>query len=183
MEDLRTTLLDLVEILSAARLDFHLTGGLASSFYGEPRFTQDIDIVLRISLGSSLDHLIKELSVKFIVDPLAVKDAVSRGRLFQALHEETMMKIDFHVGEAIEGELARSRKEEILPQVILPLVSREDAILSKLIWISTGSQKSRQDAKMMILRKAEIYFDYLQKQAINLGVDELLKQIRKETTG
>lgn len=37
------------KILTDLKLKYHLTGGLVSSFYGEPRFTQDIDIVLKIS--------------------------------------------------------------------------------------------------------------------------------------
>lgn len=179
-KDLKLTLADVAEVLSAGLLKFHLTGGLASSFYGEPRFTQDIDIVIKITLGSSLDRLISNLAKKFIVDRKAVEDAVLRKGLFQALHEETMIKVDFHVGEAIEGELDRSQSEEILPGIIVPLVSKEDAILSKLIWISKGSHKSRQDIKMMLRRRGELDCDYLTRQAANLGVQGILGELRME---
>ena len=47
-KDLKLTLSDVATILSNRHFKFHLTGGLASSFYGEPRFTQDIDIVIRV---------------------------------------------------------------------------------------------------------------------------------------
>ena len=30
-------------------IDYHVTGGLASSFYGEPRLTQDVDFVVRLA--------------------------------------------------------------------------------------------------------------------------------------
>jgi len=141
--DLKTTLADIAAVLIARQFKFHLTGGLASSFYGEPRFTQDIDIVIRVVIGDSLTQLIQELSRKFIVDRAAIEDAVRHKGIFQALHEETMIKVDFHVGEAIQGELNRSHNEEILSGIVVPLVSKEDAILSKLIWISKGSNKSR----------------------------------------
>ena len=49
--ELKKTLADVVEILVALKFKFHLTGGLASSFYGEPRFTQDIDLVIRVAIG------------------------------------------------------------------------------------------------------------------------------------
>jgi hypothetical protein len=137
--DLQTTLREVAEILSAGQFKFHLTGGLASSFYGEPRFTQDIDVVIQIVLGNSLDRLLSSLSPQFIVDRDAIVDAVQHKGLFQALHEETMIKVDFHVGEAIEGELERSRNEEILQGITVPLVSKEDAILSKLLWVRKGS--------------------------------------------
>ena len=74
-KDLQLTLADVVTVLLARQVEFHLTGGLASSFYGEPRFTQDIDIVIRVASGDSLDQLIAELSRKFIVDRAAIDDA------------------------------------------------------------------------------------------------------------
>ena len=37
-------------ILGGLAIPYHFTGGLASSFYGEPRFTQDIDVVIRLSV-------------------------------------------------------------------------------------------------------------------------------------
>ena len=65
-------------------------------------------------METPLDRLIQDLSQKFVVDRSAIKDAVGREGIFQALHEETLVKIDFHVGEAILGELDRSQDEEIL---------------------------------------------------------------------
>lgn len=178
--DLKLTLADVASILIARQFKFHLTGGLASSFYGEPRFTQDIDIVIRVAIGDSLSQLIQDLSLKFLVDRVAIEDAVRHKGIFQALHEETMIKVDFHVGEAIQGELDRSKKEEILSGVVVPMVSKEDAILSKLIWISKGSNKSRQDVKMMLKRRGEIDFDYINAQATKLGVESILKELSAE---
>jgi hypothetical protein len=54
-----------LEILRAQNFKFHITGGLASSFYGESRFTQDVDIVIRVAGGDSLTQLIQELAHKF----------------------------------------------------------------------------------------------------------------------
>jgi len=176
--DLRITLGDLVAVLNSSQLKFHLTGGLASSFYGEPRFTQDIDVVIRVAIGQTLNQLVQALAQKFIVDADAIADAVLRKGIFQALHEESMIKVDFHVGEAIRGELDRSHSEEILAGVVVPLVSKEDAILSKLLWIAKGSGKSRQDVRMMLKRSGEIDFTYLNSQAADLGVANILNDIR-----
>lgn len=178
--DLKQTLLDATEILRARLCKFHLTGGLASSFYGEPRFTQDIDIVIRIEIGDSLNQLIEDLKKLFVIDAAAIEDAVRRKSIFQALHEGTMIKIDFHVGEAIKGELERSRSEEILTGLVVPIVSKEDAILSKLIWIRKGSDKSRHDVKGMLKRSGKIDLDYLSNKALELGVENLLNAIKNE---
>ena len=61
--------------------------------------------------------------------------------LFQAIDQQSMIKIDFHVGGSIPGELDRSTQREIAPGLIAPLVSKEDAIVSKLLWIKQGSHR------------------------------------------
>ena len=179
-KDLNSTIVRIVSILTDSKIKFHLTGGLASSFYGEPRFTQDIDIVIRISPGQTLDSLVAALTNNFIIDPQTLKEAVDRQGLFQALDEETMIKVDFHVGEAVPGELERSIVREIFPGVQAPLVTIEDSILSKLIWIKKGSHKSRQDIKMMLKRKEPIDFNYLEEQAIKLNLSPLLEELQAE---
>ena len=160
-------------------LRFHFTGGLVSSLYGEPRFTQDIDIVLRLAPGSpDLEPLLDRLSADFTLDKDVARDAVRRGSIFQALDSDTLLKIDFHVGEAIAGELDRSRVNELLPGLAVPIVTKEDAILSKLLWIRKGSHKSRQDVIAMLSRPEPIDNLYLEEQAGRLSVVDLLTELR-----
>ncbi|MEO1984392.1 MAG: hypothetical protein ABGZ24_28070, partial [Fuerstiella sp.] len=42
----RDTVCKLVEILHQHQISFHLTGGITSIAFGEPRLTQDVDIVI-----------------------------------------------------------------------------------------------------------------------------------------
>ena len=79
-----------------------------------------------------------------------------------------------------DASVSLIKNEEILLGVFVPLVSKEDAILSKLIWISKGSNKSRQDVRMMLKRRGVIDFDYLNVQATKLGVESILKESRIE---
>ena len=51
-------------------------------------------------------------------------DAIERHGLFQAIDEQSMIKIDFHVGEKIPGELQRGTRREIAPGLFAPLVAR-----------------------------------------------------------
>ncbi|MBL7662656.1 hypothetical protein JNK13_07885 [bacterium] len=45
MEDFKETLVKTLNVLAELGIPHLITGGLAASYYGEPRFTQDIDIV------------------------------------------------------------------------------------------------------------------------------------------
>ena len=108
----------------------------------------------------------------------AMREAIADKSLFQALDKRTYIRVDFHVGHSIPGEFDRSKIEEVFPGVFVPLVSREDAILSKLLWIKMGSHKSRQDVQMMLARKNPIDEDYLNQQAMALGVTDLLAELK-----
>lgn len=51
-----------VTIAQSLELPFHLTGGSISSAYGEPRLTQDIDIVISPDVAKQrADNLVKQL--------------------------------------------------------------------------------------------------------------------------
>jgi len=90
------------------------------------------------------------------------------------------IKIDFHVGEAIPGELDRSISREFFPGISIPFVSKEDAILSKLLWIKKGSHKSRQDVAIMLRTPTPLDREALEQRAISLGVYDLLQELRAE---
>jgi hypothetical protein len=91
-----------------------------------------------------------------------------------------MIRIDFHVGEKISGDLVRGTLREVAPGLMAPLVSKEDAILSKLLWIQMGSQKSRQDVLEMLKRDEDLDRVSLQKNVTALGLQDLLVEIEEE---
>jgi hypothetical protein len=178
--DLQLALSDTIKILQQLKIPFHITGGLVSSLYGEPRFTQDIDIVISLNPGSIRDSLVKELQPFFHINDQSVLKAVENQKMFQALHMETMLKIDFHVGEMIPGELSRSKTLELLPGTIAPVVSIEDSILSKLSWISKGSHKSRNDVLMMLKLNPDIDNSYLDTQSKKMHLFQILEELKSE---
>ena len=121
--DLRRTVERVASALATLGIRFHLTGGLASSFYGEPRTTRDADFVVSLSPGD-VRPLVDALSGGFLINEAAVREAVGQGGMFQALDQETTIKADFHVGELIPGELMRSEKRELFEGLAVPLVSK-----------------------------------------------------------
>ena len=55
----RPTILRIAALLEAHGIRFHLTGGIASVAYGEPRMTQDVDIVVdNTAIARCLDSFI-----------------------------------------------------------------------------------------------------------------------------
>jgi hypothetical protein len=180
-DDFPETIERILALLCELGLRFHLTGGVVASYYGDPRFTQDLDVVVQLTIDQpETTMLLDRLSAGYLINAQAAMDAVRGKGLFQALDQASMVKIDFHVGEKIPGELERSTPREIFPGVIAPLVCKEDAILSKLVWIMQGSGKARHDVKVMLMRDEDMDRASLTKRAATLGLLELLREIERE---
>lgn len=180
--DLERVVGDVITVLDRLQVSYHVTGGLASSFYGEPRLTQDVDFVVRIRPDDTR-RLVEGLKPNFLVDLDRAVSAVRSGGMFQALHKELVIKADFHVGESIPGELDRSYRLELFADLHVRLVSKEDAILSKLLWASQGSDKSRQDVLGMLLDNTVFDLDFVRRVAGTLDCGQLLAEIEEECEG
>lgn len=179
---LSDTLARLVPLLSQVGIRYHCTGGVVSFLYGEPRFTQDIDIVLAIPDSEQLSALVNAVQPDFFVDEVAVREAIRQRRMFQLLDRITFFKVDLHVGEDVPGELERTVAAELLPGLTVPVVSKEDAILSKLLWATRGSDKSRRDIVSMLRRPGPLQVARLDQFAVSLGVAGLLDELRREAS-
>ncbi|MCB9465669.1 MAG: hypothetical protein H6682_18410 [Candidatus Eisenbacteria bacterium] len=177
--DLRQTVERVVSALEALGVRFHITGGLASSYYGEPRTTRDADFVVRLG-HSEGTKLVTALSREFLIEAEAVRQAIASRGLFQALDQDTLMKADFHVGERIEGELDRSVVHELFEGFSAPLVSKEDAILSKLIWVQEGSDRSRTDILGMLLDPTPFDLGWVRTQARVVGCGAILSELENQ---
>ncbi len=178
--DFQETMERIIAILGEVGLSFHFTGGVAASFYGDPRFTQALDLVIQPTVDQPETRaLLNRLSSGYSIHEQAMMDAIKGRALFQAIDEVSLVKIDFHVGEKIPGELGRSRYREVVPGVVAPLVSKEDAILSKLLWMQLGSHKARQDVRMMLKREEEMDRTILEQRAAAMGLADLPVEVER----
>lgn len=171
-----------VAIAEAIGLPFHLTGGSISSAYGEPRLTQDIDIVVSPEVARSrVDDLIDQLARSdFLFTERVVRQAVQSGGLFQLLDKSESLKLDIYPRELIPGELQRSQAMELFDGVFLPVVSRLDAALSKLIWIDKGSERSRRDFRSIFRSCTEKQQSDIRSNATDMKLNELLELVLSE---
>ena len=181
-EIFRDTLSRLIGILSAFGVRFHLTGGITSIAYGEPRMTQDIDVVVdNTAVARSLEAFIAaSTQAGFMLDEAGVRRAVADRSMFQFFDMAEALKIDIYPREMIPGELDRSTQLEVFEGMLIPVVSRPDAAASKLAWASKGSHKSRRDLRQIVRQMPIIEREELDRLAGLLGLGELLSEILAE---
>ena len=106
----RELLIFSVDLLERIGIPYMIVGSLASSAYGEPRLTQDIDIVIVPSLDQ-----VRGLCAAFPTDDFyvsveaALRAAQYTGSQFNVLHPESGNKIDFMIARNDHGERSRFR--------------------------------------------------------------------------
>lgn len=174
---IRETLARLVRAMAASGVRYHLTGGLALTVHAEPRTTFDIDVVLPRDLShSAIAGIRAALTDRFLFDEALAVEAIETGGMFQALDLESYVKVDFHVGESVPGELGRGITVEVYDGILAPVVGLDDAVISKLQWVAKGSERSRRDVRTL-LRAHRGDRTVLESRAAALGVLGLLRDI------
>lgn len=162
--------------LEALGLRYMLTGSFAMSFYATPRMTRDLDVVVEIG-QASVAPLVAAFSPDFYIDGEAAHEAILRERLFNLMHLDTGLKVDLIVCKDQPYrrlELERRCRVEIGAERLW-VVSREDLILSKLVWMKAAeSELQRRDVQALWC--ADLDLAYLRHWAGELTVaDELSK--------
>ena len=168
----------------------YLVGGsLASSIYGTPRATQDVDLVAELE-PDHVEPLTGALADEFYIDAGMIRDAIRRRRSFNVVHLATMFKADVFVsrGDAwSREEMARARTGEFdTPdgKLAIRFASPEDTLLHKFLWYQLGNQVSDRQwgdvAGVLKMQADSLDREYLRQWADSLGVSDLLARAMRE---
>lgn len=164
------------ERLSSADISFMLTGSYAMAYYATPRMTRDLDLV--VALGDrDVDSVVALFSPDFYIDADDVRDAVTTQRLFNVMHLDSGIKVDFIIRKSSEyRQVEFARRQAVrLGGVETWIASREDLILSKLVW-ARDSRSELQQRDVRALLDGHVDRAYLERWAEHLGVEDLLAE-------
>ena len=173
-----------VSTMEALGIPYFITGSIASIALGEPRYTNDIDVVADISLAAVSKILAEFPAPEFYVSESAVRDAVTRKFQFNIVHPSSGLKVDVMIPADDEFNRLRMKRKirlAIDDQHFAWFASAEDLILKKLVFFQMGgSDKHLRDISGVILVQAEkIDQCYLDEWAAKLGVSDELEMVRR----
>ena len=83
-------------VLEQQQITYVLVGSFASSIHGMYRSTADIDIVADIK-PEQVIPLLNALQDSFYVDEHAVREAIDRQQSFNAIHFDSVFKVDIFI--------------------------------------------------------------------------------------
>jgi hypothetical protein len=177
-------------ILNELGIAYALGGSMASSFFGEPRATADIDVAISVD-ASAGDRLVDRMQAEFYVPVTSARAAIRSHASFNLLATEQGLKADLFV--LGDGLLDRRQIER---RILVPLpgtdeglwvTSPEDQILRKLDWYRRGgsvSDRQWRDVLGLLLVGGEgLDVGYLRTTAAEVSLSDLLEQALAETAG
>jgi hypothetical protein len=164
--------------LDAAGIGYMLTGSMAMNYYAEPRMTRDIDVVVALAPPDAATF-VRVFGSDYYVSPEAVEESIRDEWMFNLIHNESVIKVD-----CIVRKSSPYRREEFTRRQRIRIrdfetwiVSKEDLILSKLVW-SRDSESERQRQDVCNLASTGCDEDYIARWTEELQVTSLWQSCR-----
>jgi hypothetical protein len=162
-------------------IEYLVTGSMATIAYGEPRLTNDLDVVIALSIERVEEFCAAFPEDDFDLSRHAVREAELRRRTFNIMHFASGLKIDVILPKADDFEPSRRLRGKSLP--VGPdwqarFASPEDVILRKLQYCQSGGSEKhlRGIAGVVKIQGPRIDLGYLAEWAARLGAAETWRE-------
>jgi len=178
----------LVKALEGLGVRYFITGSAATIFYGEPRFTNDIDVVADLELPNVPAFLAAFPDDEFYLSEDAIRQAVlSRGQ-FNVIHPTSGLKVDVMIPklDAFDQQrLARVVRIRPAADYEANYSSPEDIILKKMdFYREGGSDKHLRDITGVLkILGDRVDRAYVADWARRLGLTDVWEAVLQRATG
>jgi hypothetical protein len=175
MRDFTETVKAALRALNSVNAEYAIVGGLVAIFYGRPRTTTDVDIIIDFGKTDPVktgDSLRKE---DFEVQQTDIQKALSERSHFTVFDRKSPYRLDIQgvYNNLDEASLGGRRKSELFGERAW-IESPEDLIIAKLVY---GSSQDLEDALAILIRqKPALNMTYLVGQPAKNKVSSKLRK-------
>lgn len=171
-----------MEVLERLHIPYLVTGSVASMAYGEPRLTNDIDIVAEIRFEQIRELMAAFPEPEFYVSEDMIREALGTLGQFNIIHPASGLKIDVIIRRHTPFDTSRfGRKKRLRPaeEFEADFAAPEDVILKKMEYYKEGGSEKHLRDITGILRVSGVDVDrpYIASWAERLGVREIWEAI------
>jgi len=173
-----------VLVLDRLHIPYLVTGSVAAMAYGEPRLTNDIDIVAAVE-ERHIPGLIEAFPPEqYYISEDMIREAVRRRGQFNIIHPALGLKVDIIIRCETPFDRSRfSRVRRIRPSEFYEanFAAPEDVIIKKLEYYRAGgSEKHLRDITGILkISGDEVDRGYVSEWAQRLGLMEIWEAIRR----
>ena len=188
-DELLDALMPVVDAFNQLGVAHYIGGSVASGAFGEFRATNDVDVVADLREPHA-EPLVVALGDAYFADRDSIRAAIVRRASFNAIHFDTMLKIDVFVlrDRPYDHEALRRRvtkRVSLAPDApSVDFASAEDVILAKLEWFQQGggvSERQWRDVQGVLrVQSGALDLGYLRRWSVVLDLDGQLERALKE---
>lgn len=158
-----TNLLRLITAtLNNQDIHYMLSGSLALALYTIPRATRDIDMIVELQ-DKHLDTFFETIKGKFYFHEPTIKEEIKRRGMFNIIHLESSYKIDFIIRSDHPFEILKFQRRQQIEYfgIKIWVITLEDLIISKLIWIQQLESELHKRDIESLLENPDADMDYI----------------------
>jgi hypothetical protein len=172
----------IVETLERLDISYLVTGSVAAMAYGEPRLTNDIDIVAAIDERHVAGLLEAFPPTEFYVSEEAIGEAIRHRTQFNIIHPSSGLKVDVIVRKDTPFDKSRfNRIRRIRPAetYIASFAAPEDIIIIKMRYYADGgSEKHLRDiAGILKISRDEVDMAYIVDWSRRLDLTDIWEMV------
>jgi hypothetical protein len=162
----------LISYFQEKQIPYMLSGSVAMSIYSLPRFTRDFDFVVHLQ-HKDIAGLTECFKEGYYCDGDAVKDAIKNKSMFNIIDHKSGYKADFIILKNEQYRINEFERRKTVPFLGMEifLVSPEDLILSKLIWIQQSKSSLQIEDIKSLLELDNLDNAYIKKWAGELKIN------------
>lgn len=169
--------------LDLAGIAYMLSGSFASAYYGSPRSTQDIDLVIAAA-PDQLRAFVESLpSDEYYAEVDAALEAHQRQSLFNVIDLATGWKIDLIIRKSRPFSQEEFSRRQLVnfQDIFLFVASAEDVVIAKLEWSKLAqSQRQIEDVGAILRVRWELLdHAYLEKWIVELELTKEWKDAKR----
>lgn len=148
--------------LEDKKIGYMLTGAIAMNIYVIPRMSRDIDIVILLK-KKDIELFLEIFSGNFYFHKPTIIEEVEKKGMFNIIDHKSGFKIDFIIIKNTEFSISEfKRKKHIKVNNFKAwVVSMEDLIISKLIWIQVLTSEIQINDIKDLLANPEVNIHYV----------------------
>ena len=176
-----------VEVLERRQLPYLVSASIATIYFGEPRFTNDIDLVVALPIQRVHEFCSEFPPDEFYVSEDAARQAVQSGEQFKIIHPDSALKADIFTPADTpftRSQFARGHRHHADAPLGFDatFAGPEDVILKKLEYYAEGESEKHLRDITGILKAGQNPVDreYIERWAAELGVLDVWEMILAE---
>ncbi len=173
----------IIETLEGLQIPYLVTGSVAAMAYGEPRMTNDIDIVAEVR-EEHIPGLLKAFPPEeYYISDEMIREAIRTRGQFNIIHPSSGLKVDIIIRRNTpfdESRFRRFRRIQPAETYEAHFAAPEDVIIKKMeFYKEGGSEKHLRDITGIIkISGDELDMQYIAEWAERLGLTEIWRAVK-----